>query len=99
MSENQKQNLNGAVLVVLSTILGVTVAFLGWTAKSVIAMSSEMAALKQQVSITVNDVQSLKDRGSPILQAVMVRLDGIQAGQTRIEKSLEDHMKEQKIKP
>ena len=90
MSENAKQNLNGAALLVLSTILGITVAFLGWTAKTVYELHAEIATINNQQKVNTAAIQEIRDKGSPIIQAVMVRLDTLQASQVRIERSLED---------
>jgi len=93
MGENQKQNLNGAALLVMATILSVTVAFLGWTAKTVYELHAEVATIRNQQLVNTEGIKEIQIRGSPVIQAVMVRLDTLQAGQVRIERVLEESQK------
>jgi hypothetical protein len=93
MSENTRQQVNGAVLLVMSVILTASVAFLAWVAQTVYNMHGELAAVKNQQTINSQAIKDIQDKGSPIIQAVMVRLDNLAAGQSRIERSLEQHMK------
>lgn len=106
MNDSQKQIINGTALVVISTILTIAVAFLCWTARSVYELHANQAAANQQAATMAADIKDLKDKGSPIVQSLMARLDSLTAGQARmesaqlrIEAALVEHMKESGKKP
>ena len=47
MSEQQKTNLNGAVLIVMSVVLTASVAFLAWTAQAVYNLNAELSSVSR----------------------------------------------------
>lgn len=80
------------ILIILSTALTITVGFLCWTANTVYTLNAELAVVRTQQIVNTQAIKDIQDKGSPIIQAVMVRLDTLQAGQVRIEKALDEHM-------
>lgn len=93
MSEQTKTSINGAILIVLSVVLTASVAFLAWTAQAVYNLNAEMATIRRQQDVNTESIKDINQRGSPVIQAVMVRLDNLQAGQARIENKIDEHMK------
>ena len=88
--------MNSVWLTVVTSILAATVAFLGWTAQTLYGLNAEVATIKRQQDTNTESIKAIQDHGSPIIQAVMVRLEELQKGQARIEKALDDHMKEKR---
>ena len=94
MSEQQKTNLNGAVLIVMSVVLTASVAFLAWTAQAVYNLNAELSSVKRQQDVNTVSIKDINDKGSPLAQVIMVRLEELNKGQSRIEKALDEHMQQ-----
>lgn len=99
MSDSQKQNVNVVALTIISVLLAGTVALLGFTARAVYDLNAQVCAMKTQIAVNSDRLTAIEQHGSPVIQAIMVRLDTLQSGQTRIEKMIDDHMKASASKP
>lgn len=76
-----------------------TVTLLGFTARAVYDLNAQVCAMKTQITVNGERITSIELHGSPVIQAIMVRLDALQSGQVRIEKAIDDHMKQTSSKP
>ena len=59
-------------------------------------MYDKIATIHNQQIVNTDAIKEIQQHGSPVIQAIMVRLDSLQAGQARMEKSLDDHMRTNK---
>jgi hypothetical protein len=94
VSEQQKEKIAGAYLLVLSVTLAGTVTLLGFTARAVYDLNAQLAMVRERQNMHTEELREIQTRGSPAVQSIMVRLDNLAAGQARIEKALDEHMKE-----
>src|ERR1035437_4797506 len=89
---DSKSSLNGVVLVVISVVLSATVGLLGWTANAVVDLGKEQTKTAEQGRANTKSIEDIQVRGSPVIQSVLARLDGLQAGQVRMEALLTKHL-------
>lgn len=97
MSDAVRQKAGIVYNVVETVILGMSVALVAWTANKVITLDHDMAAVEMRL-------RQLENYGSPALQAsvadvreIKVNMAALKEGQQRIEKAIEDHLKQ--VKP
>ena len=80
--------------VVQSVVLGMSVMLVCWTAKVQYEQHAEIASLKTRQDIYSLELEKIKSQGSPAIVGINARLDELTRGQARIEKALDEHMKE-----
>lgn len=85
---------HGVRQIITEIVLTAAVAFQAWTAQTFYQMHADTASLKVKVESNDVRISTIEQRGSPVIQGITVRLDSLQASQTRIENHFEQFMRD-----
>jgi hypothetical protein len=89
MSDQTKSNISSAILLVVAITLAATVTLLSWTAQAVYNLHADISSIQTLQSVNSEAIKEIQNKGSPIIQAVLARLDALTISQLRIERSIE----------
>lgn len=82
-----------ATLIIMGVILTACVAFLGWLGQSMFGLARELSAMNRQIDVNTDRIKEIEQHGSPALQGITARLDGLQQGQTEMKQMVIEFIK------